>query len=84
MANHIKLWHKRPRGPNSNKVVHPCHIPLNKAKKTNVGGVTGLIKKMIVLTHLKLTLAMLTLTNHVLIIKFIGMMKIIVSPYIYN
>jgi hypothetical protein len=61
--------------------VHPCHIPLNKAEKINVGGVMGLVEKMIVLTHLKLTFAMLTLTNHV-IIKFMGMMKIIVSPYI--
>jgi hypothetical protein len=44
----------------------------------------GIIGKRIALIHLKPPPPTLTLTNHVPIVKFMGMMKIIISPYIWN
>ncbi len=44
----------------------------------------GIIGKRIGLIHLKPPPPTLTLTNHVPIVKFMGMMKIIISPYIWN
>jgi hypothetical protein len=54
-------------------VVHLHHILLSREEKKNVGDV-GFIKRTIALIHLKPPLPTLNLTNHVPIIKFMGMM----------
>jgi hypothetical protein len=55
-------------------VAHPHHILLNREEKKNVADVVGFIKSMIALIHLKPPPPTLNLTNHVPIIKFMGMM----------
>ncbi len=44
----------------------------------------GIIGKRIALIHLKPPPPTLTLTNHIPIMKFMGLMKIVISPYIWN
>lgn len=52
------------------------HILLNKGERKNVGNMMGFIKKRITLIHPKSLLLTLTLTNHVPILKFMGIMWI--------
>ncbi len=84
MTNQIKVCHKRPRGPNWNKMVFFHHTPLNKEGWENVGDVVGFTIRKIALIRLKLPPPTLILVNHVPIIICMGMMQIIVLLYIQN
>jgi hypothetical protein len=74
MVNQINSCHKKSKGINQNKAVHPHHILLSKEERKNVGDVVGFVEKTIALIHFKSPPPTLTLVNYVSILKFMGTM----------